>query len=40
MSVVNTVISPATEEVITEFPVADTATAEQAIARAVAKTAV
>jgi aldehyde dehydrogenase (NAD+)/betaine-aldehyde dehydrogenase len=35
MSAVNTVINPASEEVITEFPVADAAAAEQAIARAV-----
>jgi len=35
MSAVNTVINPATEEIITEYPVADAAAAEQAIARAV-----
>jgi aldehyde dehydrogenase (NAD+)/betaine-aldehyde dehydrogenase len=35
MSAVNTVINPASEEVITEFPLADAAAAEQAIARAV-----
>ncbi|MGE0783747.1 aldehyde dehydrogenase family protein [Mycolicibacterium sp.] len=34
MSAVNTVINPATEEVITEFAVADTAAAEQAVDRA------
>jgi aldehyde dehydrogenase (NAD+)/betaine-aldehyde dehydrogenase len=35
MSAVNTVINPATEEVITEFPMADAVAAEQAIDRAV-----
>jgi len=35
MSAVNTVINPATEEIITEYPLADAAAAERAIARAV-----
>jgi len=35
MSAVNTVINPATEEIITEYPLADAAAAARAIARAV-----